>query len=89
LQATLTSPADRYDATIPTGTLTISVPGVARLLLSLRPTGAAGTGAAVTTLLRFAGFFATRVLPAFFPVGPTRRHDGHPLNPGGPAATSG
>jgi len=89
LRASLTSPADRYDATVPTGTLTISVLGVARLLLSLRPTGAAGTGAAVTTLLRFARFFTARVLLAFSPVAPTRRQDGPPLDPQGPTATSG
>jgi len=88
LAVALTSPADRYDATVPTGTLAISVPDVARLLLSLRTTGAAGPGDAVTTLLRFARFFATRVLLAFSPAGPAHRHDGHPLSPQGPAATS-
>jgi cholesterol oxidase len=88
LDVALTAPADRYDATVPTGTLTISVLGVARLLLSLRPTGAAGMGAAVTTLLRFARFFSTRVLLAFLPVGPARRQDGHPLDPRVPTATS-
>jgi cholesterol oxidase len=89
LPAALTSPADRYDATVPTGTLTISVLGAARLLFSLRSTGAAGMGAAATTLLRFGSFFSTRVLFAFFPVGPTRRQDGHSLDPRGPTATSG
>jgi cholesterol oxidase len=88
LRAALTSPADRYDATIPTGTLTISVLGVARMLLSLRPTGAAGTGAAVTTLFHFARFFTTRVLLAFSPVRPTRRQDGHPLDAKRPTAAS-
>lgn len=88
LQASLTSPADRYDATVPTGTLIISVLGVARLLLSLRPTGAAGMGAAVTPLLRFARFFTARVMLAFVPGGPTRRQGRHPLGPPGPTATS-
>ena len=88
LEAALAAPADRYDATVPTGTLTISAPGVARMLLSLRPTGATGIGAAVATLLRFARFFTTRVLLAFLPVGPARRQDGHPLDPRVPTATS-
>jgi cholesterol oxidase len=75
LQVALTAPGDRYDATVPTGALTISVVDAARLLLSLRPTGAASLGAAATTLLRFGGFFAARVLRAFLffapPPGPT------------------
>lgn len=70
LKAALTAPADRYDATVPTGTLTISVLDAARLLLSLRPTGAAGMGTAMTTLLRFARFFTSRVLLAFTPGAP-------------------
>jgi hypothetical protein len=61
----VTAPGDRYDATAPTGTVTIGVVDVVRELASLRPTGAAGVGAAVTTLLRFGGFFAGRVLRAF------------------------
>jgi cholesterol oxidase len=64
----LTAPGDRYDAMTPTGTVTIGVADVARLLLSLRPTGAAGAGAAAATLLRFGGFFASRVLGAFSPL---------------------
>jgi len=88
LAVALTSPADRYDATVPTGILTISVPGVARLLLSLRPTGAAGMGAAVTTLLRFARFFGTRVLFAFFPVGAHSSAGRAPARSPGPTATS-
>jgi len=78
LQAALTAPADRYDATVPTGTLTISVFDATRLLLSLRPTGAAGIGAAVNTLLRFARFFTSRVLLAFPPAAPSGRQAGHP-----------
>ncbi|MBO0702117.1 MAG: hypothetical protein J2P38_04240, partial [Candidatus Dormibacteraeota bacterium] len=74
-------------ATVPTGTMTINAPDVARLLLSFRPTGADGLAATVTTLTRFAGFFATRVLLAFSPVGPSRPHAGRPLDPEGPSAT--
>jgi cholesterol oxidase len=63
----LTAPGDRYDALDPTGTVTIGVVDVARLLGSLRSSGAAGAGAAALTLVRFGGFFATRVLRAFLP----------------------
>jgi cholesterol oxidase len=69
----LTAPGDRYDATAPTGTVTIGVADVARLLLSLRPAGAAGAGAAATTLLRFGGFFTGQVLRAFLPTAAPRR----------------
>jgi cholesterol oxidase len=64
----LTAPDDRYDAMIPTGAVAIGVADVARELVSLRPTGAAGAGAAAATLLRFGGFFAGRVLSAFSPL---------------------
>jgi cholesterol oxidase len=67
MNVALTAPGDRYDATTPTGTVTIGVVDVARLLLSLRPSGATGAGAAAATLLRFGGFFAGRVLRAFLP----------------------
>jgi cholesterol oxidase len=70
LGVALTAPGDRYDATVPTGTLTIGVVDVARLLLSLRPTGTSGTGAAAATLLRFGGFFTGRVVRAFLRPGP-------------------
>jgi cholesterol oxidase len=63
----LTAPGDRYDATAPTGTVTIGPVDVARELLSLRSTGAAGVVAAATTLLRFGVFFAGRVLRAYLP----------------------
>jgi cholesterol oxidase len=69
LDVALTTPGDRYDATATTGTLTIGVVDVARLLLSLRPTGTAGGRPALATLLRFGGFFASRVLRAFLPAG--------------------
>jgi len=69
----LTAPGDRYDATAPSGTVTIGVADVARLLLSLRPAGAAGVGAAATTLLRFGGFFTGQVLRAFLPTAAPRR----------------
>jgi cholesterol oxidase len=69
----LTAPGDRYDAMTPTGTVTIGIADVARLLLSLRPTGAAGAQAAAATLLRFGGFFAGRVLRAFLPDAPGGR----------------
>jgi cholesterol oxidase len=61
----VTAPGDRYDASVPTGTVSIGVVDVVRELASLRPTGAAGVGAAATTLLRFGGFFAGQVLRAF------------------------
>jgi cholesterol oxidase len=64
----LTAPGDRYDAMTPTGTVAIGLADVARELLSLRPTGVAGVGAATATLLRFGGFFAARVLDAFSPL---------------------
>lgn len=87
-EAALTSPADRYEATVPTGTLTISVLDVARLLLSFRPTAVTGVGSGVTTLLRFGAFFATRVLLAFSPVGSERPGRGHALDLEEPTATS-
>jgi cholesterol oxidase len=68
LDVALTAPGDRYDATAPTGTLRIDATDVARMLTSLRPTGTAGSGAAVATLLRFGRFFAGRVLGAFSPL---------------------
>jgi cholesterol oxidase len=64
----LTAPDDRYDAMVPTGSVIIGVADVARLLLSLRPTGAAGAAAAAATLVRFGGFFAGRVLGGFSPL---------------------
>jgi hypothetical protein len=67
MDVALTAPGDRYDATTPTGTLTIGAADVARLLLGLRPTGTAGPTRAATTLLRFGAFFASRVLRAFLP----------------------
>jgi cholesterol oxidase len=70
MDVALTAPGDRYDALVPTGTVTIGVVDVARLLLSLRPTGTAGMGAAAATLLRFGGFFSGRVLRAFLRPGP-------------------
>jgi cholesterol oxidase len=68
MDVALTAPGDRYDVMTPTGTVTIGLADVARELLSLRPTGTATTGAAVSTLLRLGGFFTTRVLGAFFPL---------------------
>ena len=70
LDVALTAPGDRYDAMTPTGTLTIGVADVARLLLSLRSTGTAGVAGGVATLLRFGGFFSGRVLRAFLRPGP-------------------
>jgi cholesterol oxidase len=69
----LTAPGDRYDAMTPSGTVTIGVADVARLLASLRPTGTSGVGAAAGTLLRFGGFFAGRVVRAFLPDAAGRR----------------
>jgi cholesterol oxidase len=69
----LTAPGDRYDATAPTGTMTISVPGVARQLLGLRATGVAGPAAAVATLLRFGAFFGGQVARAYLPATTRRR----------------
>jgi cholesterol oxidase len=77
MDVALTAPGDRYDAMAPTGAVTIGVADVARLLTSLRPTGAAGAGAAAATLLRFGGFFAGRVLGAFSPLHrPVPGHNG-------------
>jgi cholesterol oxidase len=79
LDVALTAPGDRYDALAPTGTVTIGVADVARLLTSLRPTGTAGVGAGAATLLRFGGFFSGRVLRAFLRPGPAASavvHDG-------------
>jgi cholesterol oxidase len=73
MDVALTAPGDRYQATVPTGRVTISVPGVARLLLGLRATGTAGPVAALATLLRFGGFFAVQVGRAFLPESPTIR----------------
>jgi cholesterol oxidase len=70
MDVALTAPGDRYDALAPTGTVIIGVADVARMLLSLRPTGTAGVGAAAATLLRFGGFFSGRVLRAFLRPGP-------------------
>jgi cholesterol oxidase len=67
MDVALTAPGDRYDALAPTGTVMIGVVDVARLLVSLRPTGAAGVATAAATLVRFGGFFAGRVLRAFLP----------------------
>jgi cholesterol oxidase len=88
MDVALTAPGDRYDAMAPTGTVTIGVADVARLLTSLRPTGTAGAGAAAATLLRFGGFFAGRVLSAFSPL--HRPGAGHVAGPGhdGPAGAT-
>ncbi|MDR7276688.1 GMC family oxidoreductase [Catenuloplanes atrovinosus] len=61
LAVAVVDPDDRYDAVTPTGRMTISVPEVARLLTSLRPTGSGGAG----TIARFGAFFTGQVARAF------------------------
>ncbi|BAL93149.1 putative cholesterol oxidase [Actinoplanes missouriensis 431] len=62
LQIALTRPEERYDA-VPIGSAAIAFRDVLRMLGAVRPTGARR----LTTVLRFGGFFAKRVVSAYLP----------------------
>ncbi|WP_433158135.1 GMC oxidoreductase [Kribbella sp. CA-247076] len=65
LHVAVTQPDDRFEGTIPTGTVTISPAETARLLTSIRPTGTTSVPSAARALLTFARHFTTQVARAY------------------------
>lgn len=65
LHVAITRPDDRFEGTIPTGTVTISTREALRLVTSIRPTGTTAPASAIRTVLRFGTYFTSQVARAY------------------------